>query len=214
MKKIIAFYIAFVSLSFVSFCSNATNIIYPDPSFQMMVTDGWSVIDEKSMMVFNSLSRRKGRQFYNIGIKRDKSKHVFDYPYILIQIKHDGKHPTTKELESLPQASSFLSLSKKAKSPIDKNRIYFDAFENSLFMISETTQGDGSVIYGVLLTRIIKTGRISMLLYCKPTQIWKYIDDFSFMATTMLINEAYKYKPNEIKAPPRPNTPSPFLEEK
>lgn len=204
MKSIIVFTLFLISAFSPSLCSSTPQVIQPDPSFQMIVLDGWSVIDNESMRLFNRMSSRAGRQHYNVGIRRTNSKHVFDYPYILIQIKHDRKHPTTKELSELPRRNAYLALSKNTSSPVDKNKMYFDEFENAVFMVSEMKLADGTVINAISLSYLIKTGRISISLYCKPSKMNKYIDGFRFMTTTALIDEFYKYNPAEIQPPPRP----------
>lgn len=204
MKSIIVFTLFLISSFFPSLCSSTPQVIQPDPSFQILVLDGWSVIDNESMRLFNSMSSRAGRQHYNVGIQRTKSKHVFDYPYILIQIKHDRKHPTTKELSELPRGSAYRTLSKNTSSPVDKNKIYFDELANAVFMVSDMKLADGTIIDAISLSYLIKTGSISIIFYCKSSQIDKYIDDFGFMTTYALIDELYKYKPAKIQPPPRP----------
>ena len=124
-----------IATTFSSLAISTTKIIQPDPSFQMAVVDGWELIDAESMMIFNGMSGRSGRQFYNIGIKRVKSRHTFDYPYMLVQIKNDGKHPTTEELKAARRGSSFDFLDVKTYKNLIKNVFYYDQFQNSIFMI-------------------------------------------------------------------------------
>ena len=75
-----------------------------------------------------------------------------------------------------------------------KNEFYFDHFQNSIFMVIEKKDYDGSPLYGLIVSHLTKNGRISVICYYKKSQIKKYISDLGFMAATVLIDSQYKYK--------------------
>ena len=194
MKQLICFLLLSISTLFSPQCLSAPTVIQPDPSFQMVVADGWELIDSESMSIFNGMKGRSGRQYYNLGMRRIKSKHTFDYPYVLVQIKNDGKHPTSEEIKALREASSFDLFDKNKYETLIKNVFYFDPFQNSVFMVMEKKDYDGSPLYSINVSHLTKNGRISVICYYKKSQIKKYISDLGFMAATVLIDSQYKYK--------------------
>lgn len=193
MKLIIGFLLLLISTLFSPSCLSSPKVIQPDPSFQMVIADGWELIDSEAISIFNGMRGRSGRQYYNFGIQRIKSKHAFDYPYVLVQIKNDGKYPTAEELKALREGNSFDLFDVKKYEKLIKNEFYFDHFQNSIFMVIEKKDYDGSPLYGLIVSHLTKNGRISVICYYKKSQIKKYISELGFMAATVLIDSQYKY---------------------
>lgn len=58
MKQLICFLLLSISTLFSPQCLSAPTVIQPDPSFQMVVADGWELIDSESMSIFFHAERR------------------------------------------------------------------------------------------------------------------------------------------------------------
>lgn len=202
MKQIICFLLLSISTLFSPQCLSAPKVIQPDPSFQMVVADGWELIDAESMSIFNRINGKSSHQYYNFGIRRIKSKHTFDYPYVLVQIKNDGKFPSEQEIKELRKgdSSDLINVGKYKK--IVKNEFYFDQLNNSFFIISEINDGAGSVVNGLSVSYLTKNGRVTVNCYYEKPQMKKYIKDLTYMATSILINSWNKYGTKEVYVDP------------
>jgi hypothetical protein len=193
MRALIASAIFFISALFMSICSGAPQVIQPDPSFQMMVVDGWELIDAESMSTFNKINGRSTGQYYDFGIKRIKSAHTFDYPYLLVQIKKDGNHPTVDELNRIPKINYLDVLQKRSTEKLNKNKMYFDDVNKAGFAVIDTKDAAGVAVGGFSISYLTSDGYVLVVCYYKKPQMAKYIKDLTYMSTSVLINYAHKY---------------------
>jgi hypothetical protein len=173
--------------------------------FSLTLSSDWNAIPddvlEKYSESISSMYPNAPRQTYEYGYQPDSQEQWLTYPYILVQVKENGKISASslKNYKKVQEdMESGVSEVKESFSEYVKDvgieEPLFDEEYNTLFSVMSMDLGDVGVVKGLIAVVLTEKGTINIYGYAMGDDFDQYADLYADVARNISVNEDLKYR--------------------